>query len=193
MDRKRMGRPLKPATAGSRVSLGLKVTAETKEKVAQAADASGRTQSQEAEYRLEQSFDRLDILPDALRLRFGELGGLLFLIGTTMEHAGRRATWDTTQDVDSWQGDKWFSHPDGYAAAEKAAHVALEVFRPTGRAEAAKGYFASIVRDCHQTMNSYLSGGPDAPPYAADVRKIFSSATHKRIAKNAREGARSHE
>jgi predicted transcriptional regulator len=39
------------------VSLGLKVTPEIKQKLDEAARASGRTQSQEAELRLERTFE----------------------------------------------------------------------------------------------------------------------------------------
>jgi predicted DNA-binding protein len=58
----RKGRPTKLATTGQRVSLGLRVTAEIKERLDRAAKESGRSQSQEAELRLERSFlaDRLD-------------------------------------------------------------------------------------------------------------------------------------
>ena len=48
----------KPIGPGSRVSLGLKVTYETYLAINGAAQVSGRTQSQEAEYRLQASFDQ---------------------------------------------------------------------------------------------------------------------------------------
>ena len=54
--KKRLGRPTKPGTAGQRNSLGLRVTAETKRKLEAAALKSGRSQSQEAEFRIVQSF-----------------------------------------------------------------------------------------------------------------------------------------
>ncbi len=50
---KRTGRPTKAADPGTRVSLGLKVTAETKAKLDALARESGRTQSQEAEAAIE--------------------------------------------------------------------------------------------------------------------------------------------
>ena len=53
---KRIGRPTKAPKAGDRVSLGLRVTAEIKSRLDAAAMISGRSQSQEAELRLEQSF-----------------------------------------------------------------------------------------------------------------------------------------
>jgi predicted transcriptional regulator len=55
--RPRMGRPTKAPLPGERVSLGLRVTAEIKRKLDEAAEKSGRSQSQEAELRLERSFE----------------------------------------------------------------------------------------------------------------------------------------
>ena len=49
---KRRGRKAQTAGPGERVSLGLKVTPETKNKLDKAAKANGRTQSQEAEARI---------------------------------------------------------------------------------------------------------------------------------------------
>lgn len=45
---------------GERVPLGLRVTADLKRKLDAAAEASGRSQSQEAEFRLENSFNFLN-------------------------------------------------------------------------------------------------------------------------------------
>ncbi|RWD33364.1 MAG: hypothetical protein EOS22_01040 [Mesorhizobium sp.] len=53
---KKRGRPTKAPTPGERVSLGLRVTAEMKERLDAEAAKNGRSQSQEAEYRLERSF-----------------------------------------------------------------------------------------------------------------------------------------
>jgi hypothetical protein len=57
---KRIGRPIKPALPGERPSLGLKVTAATKALIEALARASGRTQSQEAEFLIERclQYDR---------------------------------------------------------------------------------------------------------------------------------------
>ena len=57
---KRVGRPSKAPQKGARNSLGLRVTAEMKNRLEAAAAASGRSQSQEVEFRLEQSFRKED-------------------------------------------------------------------------------------------------------------------------------------
>jgi len=78
-EKKRVGRPTKKAKAGERVPLGLRVTAELKSRLDDAAKRSGRSQSQEAEFRIERSFDRQDLLTEVLTLRFGETVARLLL------------------------------------------------------------------------------------------------------------------
>jgi hypothetical protein len=56
--RARRGRP----SLGERVSLGLRVTSEHKKRLDAAAKRSGRSQSQEAEMRIEQSFWLEDLI-----------------------------------------------------------------------------------------------------------------------------------
>jgi hypothetical protein len=64
---KRIGRPVVPGTPGERVPVGFRITAEAKLKLEQAALASGRSLSQEAELRIEQSFER-DFILKSLRM-----------------------------------------------------------------------------------------------------------------------------
>jgi uncharacterized protein (DUF1778 family) len=69
MEKKRMGRPPKPPVAGQRVPLGLRVSRKLKEALGAAAETSGRSLSQEAELRLENSlkFDSHLMLVQGLR------------------------------------------------------------------------------------------------------------------------------
>jgi hypothetical protein len=53
---KRVGRPVKPAPESGRVALSLRVTAPMKAALEEEATKNGRSLSQEAEMRLEQSF-----------------------------------------------------------------------------------------------------------------------------------------
>jgi TraY domain len=87
--RKRGGRPGREPVEGERVKLGLRVTAELKRRLDAAAEASGRSQSQEAEYRLERSFERNDLLIDALILRYGRThAGILLVLASMMQTVG---------------------------------------------------------------------------------------------------------
>src|SRR5262245_45832960 len=59
--RRSVGRPRQEPEPGERVQLSFRVTPELKRRLDAAATKSGRSQSQEAEFRLEQSFDREEI------------------------------------------------------------------------------------------------------------------------------------
>jgi hypothetical protein len=52
----RIGRPMRRAEEGERVMLGLRVSADLKNKLDEASRKSGRSQSQEAEMWLQQTF-----------------------------------------------------------------------------------------------------------------------------------------
>jgi hypothetical protein len=75
----KVGRPTKPGKSGERVPLGLRVTAKLKSQLDEAFKTSGRSQSQEAEFRLERSFDRQDLLTEVLSLAFGDNDAELLL------------------------------------------------------------------------------------------------------------------
>jgi len=82
------GRPTKKAKPGTKASLGLRVTANVKDRLEHAAKLSGRTQSQEAEYRIERSFDRADLLPELLQAAYGDqCAGMLLLFGDILREA----------------------------------------------------------------------------------------------------------
>jgi hypothetical protein len=75
MSAERPGRKARAAQPGERVSLGLKVTPQIKNQLDAAAKQNGRTQSQEAETRLENSFRNEHVLDEAVDLRFGRANG----------------------------------------------------------------------------------------------------------------------
>jgi hypothetical protein len=74
--KRRRGRP----TVGERVPLGLRVTPEMKRRLDAAAKQSGRSQSQEAEFRLEGSFGR-DTLIEAFVSMHDRLDVIVQLLG----------------------------------------------------------------------------------------------------------------
>jgi hypothetical protein len=90
------GRPGREPRPGERVSLGLRVTPSTKNRLDQAAAESGRSQSQEAELRIENSFYAEDMLSAVLeRLAGNKINGVLAetlarIIGAADEQARRR-------------------------------------------------------------------------------------------------------
>lgn len=87
----RPGRKPRPAKQGQRVSLGLKVTPEIKNWLDAEAKRNGRTQSQEAEARLENSFRNERVFDEAIDLVFGPIDGdlLISVFGEIMKAASR--------------------------------------------------------------------------------------------------------
>ncbi|MCW5733473.1 MAG: TraY domain-containing protein [Enhydrobacter sp.] len=127
----RKGRPTKAAKPGTKASLGLKVTASLKARLEEAAATSGRTQSQEAEYRLEQSFNRTDLLLDAMRLGYGaQAAGLILLVARAMTDAGRVSA--LTADPFEFANAGWIGNRFAYEQAVSAAVVVLKAFQPPG-------------------------------------------------------------
>jgi TraY domain len=82
MGKKRVGRPVVEAAPGVRAGLSLRVTAELKTELEEAAESNGRSLSQEAEFRLERTFANQSLLDDVLTLAYGDrLAKLLMQIG----------------------------------------------------------------------------------------------------------------
>jgi len=112
------------------VPLGLRVTTEVKEKLDHAAKASGRSQSMEAELRLEQTFRSDQELFDALDLAYGrELTGLLMILARVMHLAGTRGAFASSFTVNS---PNWLDDPFAYDQCAKAVNKVLEELRPAG-------------------------------------------------------------
>ena len=137
---KRRGRKPRPANQGQRVSLGLKVTPDIKNKLDALARANGRTQSQEAEVRLEQSFrdqQRAELFSD---LYYGrELSALLEIVGRAIRDAGTHAA--VVAAMAGLGSYDWIDNPFGFDAAIKAAVRVLENLRPPGEIAVPKPKF----------------------------------------------------
>jgi len=81
---------------GARYSLGLKVTGATKKRIDKAAVASGRTQSQECEIRLEQTFHEQDLLPGIQQLAYG---GVVAALVQEFAAAAKTVEWHYHSDA----------------------------------------------------------------------------------------------
>ena len=117
------GRPTQEATPGTKVSLGLTVTADLKARLDQEARRTGRTQSQEAQWRLERSFDRQDLLDEVLALAYGpQTAALLSVLGHAVSMIERR---NDKEDC--------LTTPDGYTDAATAIDTIVKALNPGGR------------------------------------------------------------
>jgi len=79
------------------------VTPTIKNRLDAEARANGRTQSQEAEARLERSFEKQDILPDALKLSYGDkTSALIRLLLEAISNIVNTVGWFTFCDRQNW-------------------------------------------------------------------------------------------
>jgi hypothetical protein len=129
--KKRVGRPTKPAKPGKKAALGLRVTAEIKAALDEAAHRNGRTQSQEAELRLERSFRDQQHIAHALEATYGrQLAGLLLVLARVMNDTGSLCGLVKTYTIEG--ATEWPSVPYAFDQVVKAVNVVLEAFRPEG-------------------------------------------------------------
>jgi uncharacterized protein (DUF1778 family) len=156
------GRPRGKPKPGHRVPLSIRVTPRLKELVDEAAEESGRSQSQEVEYRLERSFDRQELLLDVLTNAFGQQTAELLVVlgralrategltrsmvirggGSVVGHGGGRVDLGSGGSIVSvtnaaaFSGapwaGDWLHDPAAYELAAKAVGSVLERFRPPG-------------------------------------------------------------
>src|SRR5215210_4864077 len=99
--KKKAGRPPDPV---QRVPISLRVTPDTKYRLDQLAAQSGRSLSQEAEMRLELTFERENLVMDSLEFFYGEqLASVLVLIGTIIWHTTLRSAAALDRDyLEDW-------------------------------------------------------------------------------------------
>lgn len=119
------GRPkLREADPGEKITISVRITPEMKQRLEEAAKESGRSQSQEAEFRLERSFDRSNLLGQVIELVYGkQTAGLLMVLGAAMAHAVEKAGGDPKRE-------DWALDAKSYLAAKYAARVLLELWTP---------------------------------------------------------------
>src|SRR5262245_29627182 len=102
----RRGRPLKAPTPGQRVGLSLRITPETKARLEKAANRSGRSLSQEAELRLELSFQS-DSFQAAVGGLDEKIEKLTTEVKTAFSMAGKsRANWTGASDKKKESADE---------------------------------------------------------------------------------------
>lgn len=134
----RRGRP--PLKPDSRRSYKLSVTIREKlrRQLEHAAEEEGRTLSQEVEYRIEQSFDRGELIFDAMTLAYGhQLAGLVIAVARAMSSAGRLSGFKSGDS--GFLGQDWLDDPFAYEQALTAAVTVLKELRPPGRPVASGG------------------------------------------------------
>jgi hypothetical protein len=118
----RGGRPQRKPKPGERVPLGLRVTPQMKVRLDKAAEQSGRSQSQEAEFRLQQSFSNEDAVTAALG--GPELRPIATIMAATFAHSGQN---HAPRD---WAAADWIRDQACYREAALATMEALLLSMP---------------------------------------------------------------
>ncbi|UYO37483.1 hypothetical protein KQX62_12010 [Rhodopseudomonas palustris] len=115
---------------GKRYPLNMRTTFEVRQQLENAARNSGRSLTQEAEYRIDRTFQTERLLSDVLSLAYGpRLAGLLLAIGDAAKDTVVSISLNKLDDV---TGMKWVDDPSAYDQVAKAVSEIVEAFRPEG-------------------------------------------------------------
>ena len=151
----RLGRPPLKAVDRRKHIMSVRVREKLRRQLEQSAEEEGRTLSQEVEFRVEQSFDRTELIFDSMKLAYGaELAGLLMLVGRAMSGAGRLS--GLKGNTVQYTGTEWLADPYAYEQALNAAVAVMRALRPPGRPIAAGGdaKFTENMNVLMRTSNS---------------------------------------
>ena len=166
----RIGRPPLPPTEGKRVALGLRTTAGLRRKIDKAARIEGRSISQEAELRLERSFD----LDDARTRDFGDDATLKLMRALAMAKMMTEAI----------TGNNALKDPGTAEAARNAMVAILDAVLPTesraakDEVEPSEGQTAILTDPNARSLSdnvrdAILEGlGPNLSVIRANLRKL---------------------
>jgi hypothetical protein len=173
--KRRPGRPAREPHPGERVGLSLRVTPETKLSLEVAATTSGRSLSQEAEFRLEQSFRPARFRAEILETAFGPQGAaLMLLLGRLMRHSPGYRNVSIESD--------WLDDPDAFAHAETEIQTALSVLRPPG--DPLPQTMPHAKNMAEMTMRDLAEAADDQRyprTWAADLREGLGTAVVRRL------------
>jgi len=162
------------------VQLSFRITPALKRELDDAAVRSGRSQSQEAEIRLERSFDHQSLLSEVLTLEYGkELAGLLMLFGSAMSLA------EYCYALDHRSAERPASEADAHEQRRRSVDIVLDVMRPDGdvKASLAGAWAASEI------LNAvFRNSNPDAEDnpflsHAPTIRSLLGRRIVERMAK----------
>jgi hypothetical protein len=111
--------------------VGFRAPRELKQRLEAAAVRSGRSLSTEAQIRLERSFEKQDLLGNALELAYGSrFGGVLLLAAEMAAEVGRLAGYISGESHAAILN--WIDDPFAYDQAVITADLILNAFRPHG-------------------------------------------------------------
>jgi hypothetical protein len=127
-DKRRVGRPRTRSQDGPGDAVGFRAPRYLKRQLEDAAAASGRSISTEAQFRLENSFREQQLFDEALDTDYGEgTAGIVALLKEVI-----RSIASTCLPSAGTPGATWTAHPTTFDQAVKGINLALETLRPPG-------------------------------------------------------------
>jgi hypothetical protein len=118
------------ARAGKRYPLNMRTTFDVRQKLEEAAIVSGRSLAQEAEYRIQQTFQNQKVLHEALDLSFGpHTSGLLLLVGRAIRDTTQKASFTKSADPN----ENLLEDRDVFDQVAEAVAAVLLDRRPVGQ------------------------------------------------------------
>jgi hypothetical protein len=187
-----------------RVMLGLRVTPELKQKLDAAAEANGRSQSQEAEFRLERSFDREALLSEALQMKYGRsLAGILQALANTIisvAFAHTMLTGGAATRYRPWPPDAFTDDPASLEVGLLAGTAFLANLYPPGTAKTvtaedrrmallvAASDVAELAQGLPKNLSTAISHAVRAEREA--IRKLLTPEIQKQIEAHATDDTR---
>jgi len=128
--KRRGGWPKRAPEPGERVAMNFRVTPELKRRLDQSAQLSGRSLTQEIEFRLDASFvqqDQAEAFQTAIYPR--QVAGLLSIFARVMRDVGAFASLYSTGSLDR---SEWLENPYAFDQVGRALLMCLEAARPDG-------------------------------------------------------------
>jgi hypothetical protein len=120
----------KGAEAGKRYPLNMRTTFEVRRELERAAASTGRSLAQEAEHRIQLTFQNQKVLQEALDLSFGPgISGLLMIIGDVMRATAQTVSFARKGDPSL---EIWSEDPAVYDEVAKAVAAVFAKHRPVG-------------------------------------------------------------
>lgn len=118
------------------VDLKVRMKEPLRARIEAAADARGISMNAEAVQRLERSFDRSDLLSEALTLALGpQSAGIVIMMANAMSKAGQMAATMANPGDMIRARQSWFDDPYAFNQAVAAVNHVLEGLRPSGSTE----------------------------------------------------------
>ena len=162
--------------------LGLRVTPKIKRMLDDSATASGRSQSQEAEFRIEQSFHGQQTFREAQQIVFGRQGVALI-------HLLARELRDAVIEAGLSPHDDWMSDPTAFDRVARKFTELLRRLRPAG---VPKLQQRESPEDSVRRLIIGLADETFIPlgPLRSELRDEFGLSTFNRLIKTANDNGR---